>query len=120
MVSRQRDDFLAEATALERFRHVNIVRLEAVVTRTRPHVIVTELMRHGSLDVFLRRVRGERRALRPPVLIDMLRGVASGMAYLNKLDYVHRCVRNPLNLVFQWQLIGRVTFFQILKLYVCV
>lgn len=42
------------------FDHPNIIRLEGVVTKSRPVMIVTEFMENGALDSFLR-VRHERR-----------------------------------------------------------
>lgn len=42
------------------FDHPNIIRLEGVVTKSRPVMIVTEFMENGALDSFLR-VRHEWR-----------------------------------------------------------
>ena len=36
------------------FDHPNVIRLEGVVTRSRPFMIITEYMENGSLDAFLR------------------------------------------------------------------
>lgn len=36
------------------FDHPNIIRLEGVVTKSRPVMIVTEFMENGALDSFLR------------------------------------------------------------------
>ncbi|XP_016393837.1 ephrin type-A receptor 3-like [Sinocyclocheilus rhinocerous] len=51
---RQRRDFLSEASIMGQFDHPNIIRLEGVVTRSKPVMIVTEYMENGSLDGFLR------------------------------------------------------------------
>lgn len=57
---RQRRDFLSEASIMGQFDHPNIIRLEGVVTKSRPVMIVTEFMENGALDSFLR-VRRKRK-----------------------------------------------------------
>nr|CAB3242905.1 Eph-like ephrin receptor like protein precursor [Phallusia mammillata] len=91
-------DYLREAMALERFQHPNIVKLEAVVMKSRPFMIVTELMDHGCLEAFLRAHRQAHKAFPAAVLVRMLRGVALGMEYLSGMQYVHRdlAARNVL------------------------
>uniref|UniRef100_G3PRP9 receptor protein-tyrosine kinase n=1 Tax=Gasterosteus aculeatus aculeatus TaxID=481459 RepID=G3PRP9_GASAC len=51
---KQRRDFLSEASIMGQFDHPNIIRLEGVVTRCKPLMIITEYMENGSLDAFLR------------------------------------------------------------------
>lgn len=51
---RQRRDFLSEASIMGQFDHPNIIRLEGVVTKSRPVMILTEFMENGALDSFLR------------------------------------------------------------------
>ena len=46
--------FLGQAAMLGQFQHPNILRLEGVVTRSRPFMVLTELMELGPLDSFLR------------------------------------------------------------------
>ena len=89
-------DFLREATALATFKHPNIIKLEAVVTASRPFMIVTELMKHGCLAAFLQRHREAGLAFPATVLVSMLRGVALGMEYLSGLNYIHRFVMWPV------------------------
>ena len=36
------------------FDHPNVIRLEGVVTKSRPLMIVTEYMENGSLDTYLK------------------------------------------------------------------
>lgn len=57
--------FLGQAAVLGQFQHPNILRLEGVVTKSRPLMVLTELMELGPLDSFLRvsRPGGRRRAL---------------------------------------------------------
>lgn len=55
---RQRRDFLAEASIMGQFDHPNVIRLEGVLTRSCPVLIITEFMENGALDSFLRVSRG--------------------------------------------------------------
>uniref|UniRef100_A0A3B5LSG7 receptor protein-tyrosine kinase n=1 Tax=Xiphophorus couchianus TaxID=32473 RepID=A0A3B5LSG7_9TELE len=84
---KQRRDFLSEASIMGQFDHPNIIRLEGVVTRCKPLMIITEYMENGSLDAFLRKHDGQFTVIQ---LVGMLRGVASGMKYLSDMSYVHR------------------------------
>ncbi|XP_048857191.1 ephrin type-A receptor 3-like isoform X2 [Brienomyrus brachyistius] len=83
----QRRDFLSEASIMGQFDHPNIIRLEGVVTRSKPVVIVTEFMENGSLDSFLRKHDAQFTVIQ---LVGMLRGIASGMKHLSDMGYVHR------------------------------
>lgn len=47
-------NFLSQAAVLGQFQHPNILRLEGVVTKSRPLMVLTELMELGPLDSFLR------------------------------------------------------------------
>ncbi|XP_056287267.1 ephrin type-A receptor 6-like isoform X2 [Pseudoliparis swirei] len=86
-VERQRRDFLREASIMGQFDHPNIIRLEGVVTKSRPVMIVVEYMENGSLDSFLRQHDGHFTVIQ---LVGMLRGIASGMKNLSDMGYVHR------------------------------
>ncbi|XP_077568598.1 ephrin type-A receptor 6-like isoform X5 [Stigmatopora nigra] len=91
----QRRDFLREASIMGQFDSPNIIRLEGVVTKSRPVMIVVEYMANGALDSFLRTHDGQFTVLQ---LVGMLRGIAVGMAYLSDMGYVHRdlAARNVL------------------------
>ncbi|NXA59397.1 EPHA2 protein, partial [Mohoua ochrocephala] len=84
---KQRVDFLSEATIMGQFCHHNIIRLEGVVSKYKPFMIVTEYMENGALDKFLREKEGEFGVIQ---LVGMLRGIAAGMKYLANMNYVHR------------------------------
>ncbi|VDO09005.1 unnamed protein product [Rodentolepis nana] len=82
------NDFLAEASIMKNLQHKNLVRLLGVCTREPPYYIVTEYMPHGNLLNYLRqRSPGE---LTPPVLLYMAVQIASGMAYLEANNFIHR------------------------------
>ncbi|KAI3375164.1 hypothetical protein L3Q82_021678 [Scortum barcoo] len=84
---RQRRDFLAEASIMGQFDHPNVIRLEGVLTRGCPILIITEFMENGALVSFLRLNDGRFTMTQ---LVGMLRGIAAGMKYLSDMNYVHR------------------------------
>uniref|UniRef100_A0A6Q2Y900 receptor protein-tyrosine kinase n=1 Tax=Esox lucius TaxID=8010 RepID=A0A6Q2Y900_ESOLU len=86
-VEKQRRDFLSEASIMGQFDHPNIIRLEGVVTKSRPVMIITEFMENGALDSFLRQNDGQFTVIQ---LVGMMRGIAAGMMYLAEMNYVHR------------------------------
>jgi serine/threonine protein kinase len=95
---------LLEALVLKGLQHPGIIKLLAVVTRTVPLLICTELMPNGDLRNFLRTCRrlklGSQVApvVTPQVMLAMCATLASAMAYLERLSIIHRDVaaRNVL------------------------
>ena len=51
--------FSEEGQILQGFEHPSIIGLKGVVTKNRPMMIFTEYMENGSLDEYLKKVRGE-------------------------------------------------------------
>ena len=88
-------DFLAEAQIMKKLRHPKLIQLYAVCTHEEPIYIITELMKNGSLLQFL---QDKGKTMKLPQLIDMAAQVASGMAFLEKQNYIHRdlAARNVL------------------------
>ena len=102
-------DILEEAAFMMRLHHPKIVQLYAVCTKVEPIYIVMELMKHGSLLEYLR--KGEGRSLKLPQLINMAEQVASGMAYLEEQNYIHRILA-ARNIFVGENLICKVCDFQ--------
>uniref|UniRef100_A0A8D0B7B4 Tyrosine-protein kinase n=1 Tax=Salvator merianae TaxID=96440 RepID=A0A8D0B7B4_SALMN len=84
------DAFLAEANLMKKLQHSKLVRLHAVVTQ-QPVFIVTEYMAKGCLLDFLKTGEGRKMSLRK--LIDMAAEVAEGMAYIERMNFIHRDLR---------------------------
>uniref|UniRef100_UPI00398F2A19 ephrin type-A receptor 7-like isoform X2 n=1 Tax=Pristiophorus japonicus TaxID=55135 RepID=UPI00398F2A19 len=84
---KQKRTFLTEASVMGQFDHSNIIRLEGVITRGKPMMIVVEYMGNAVLDSFLRKHEGQFTVIQ---LIGMLCGIASGMKYLSEMGYIHK------------------------------
>ena len=72
---------------MKKLRHPRLIQLYAVCTMEEPIYIITELMKNGSLLEYL---QGKGRTLKLPQLINMAANIASGMAYLEQQNYIHR------------------------------
>ncbi|XP_069508478.1 proto-oncogene tyrosine-protein kinase Src isoform X3 [Ambystoma mexicanum] len=104
--------FLQEAQVMKKLRHEKLVQLYAVVSEE-PIYIVTEYMSKGSLLDFLKGDMGKY--LRLPQLVDMSAQIASGMAYVERMNYVHRDLR-AANILVGENLVCKVADFGLARL----
>ncbi|KAG8565425.1 hypothetical protein GDO81_012844 [Engystomops pustulosus] len=104
--------FLQEAQVMKKLRHEKLVQLYAVVSEE-PIYIVTEYMSKGSLLDFLKSEMGSY--LRLPQLVDMSAQIASGMAYVERMNYVHRDLR-AANILVGENLVCKVADFGLARL----
>uniref|UniRef100_A0A8B9KYD1 Tyrosine-protein kinase n=1 Tax=Astyanax mexicanus TaxID=7994 RepID=A0A8B9KYD1_ASTMX len=106
------ESFLEEAQIMKKLRHDKLVQLYAVVSEE-PIYIVTEYMSKGSLLDFLK--DGEGRALKLPNLVDMAAQVAGGMAYIERMNYIHRDLRSA-NILVGDNLVCKIADFGLARL----
>ncbi|NWI52665.1 FER kinase, partial [Calyptomena viridis] len=79
--------FLSEARILKQYDHPNIVKLIGVCTQRQPIYIVMELVPGGDFLSFLRKKKDE---LKTKQLVKFSLDAASGMAYLESKNCIHR------------------------------
>ncbi|XP_032832520.1 tyrosine-protein kinase Fyn-like isoform X1 [Petromyzon marinus] len=104
--------FLEEAQIMKKLRHDKLVQLYAVVSEE-PIYIVTEFMSKGSLLDFLK--EGDGRYLKLPQLVDMAAQIAAGMAYIERMNYIHRDLR-AANILVGDNLICKIADFGLARL----
>ncbi|XP_040186477.1 proto-oncogene tyrosine-protein kinase Src isoform X1 [Rana temporaria] len=104
--------FLQEAQVMKKLRHEKLVQLYAVVSEE-PIYIVTEYMNGGSLLDYLKSDNGS--CLRLPQLVDMAAQISSGMAYVERMNYVHRDLR-AANILVGENLVCKVADFGLARL----
>ena len=83
--------FRQEAEVMKTLRHPRLVSLYGVCY-SEPLMIVTEFMVNGSLLTYLKEAEGGKKC-QIPQLIDMGAQIAQGLAYIERMNYVHRDVR---------------------------
>lgn len=99
ILSRERIEFLNEASVMKAFDTTHVVRLLGVVSQGQPTLVVMELMANGDLKSYLRSHRPDAETYnpsadrQPPTLkriLQMAIEIADGMAYLAAKKFVHR------------------------------
>nr|XP_010910780.1 L-type lectin-domain containing receptor kinase S.4-like [Elaeis guineensis] len=111
-------EFVAEVACLGRMRHRNLVQLQGWCKRNEDLLLVYEFMPNGSLDTLL--FEGEkRRLLSWDERLKILKGVASGLAYLHEeweQVVVHRDIKSS-NVLLDTEMNGRLGDFGLARLY---
>ncbi|XP_028424894.1 tyrosine-protein kinase Yes [Sander vitreus] len=104
--------FLQEAQIMKKLRHDKLVPLYAVVSEE-PIYIVTEYMAKGSLLDFIK--EGDGKFLKLPLLVDMAAQIADGMAFIERMNYIHRDLR-AANILVADNLVCKIADFGLARL----
>ncbi|XP_056289631.1 tyrosine-protein kinase yes-like [Pseudoliparis swirei] len=104
--------FFQEAQIMKKLRHEKLVPLYAVVSEE-PIFIVTEYMAKGSLLDFLK--EGDGKFLKLPLLVDMAAQIADGMAFIERMNYIHRDLR-AANILVADNLVCKIADFGLARL----
>lgn len=88
-------EMMKEARCMRDLRHENLVCFLGVVATKGPIIIVMELIRGGSLDVYLKDVKASEGEGRGQVVasekVRMIQDVAAGLCYMHANETMHRC-----------------------------
>ena len=87
-ITLSRVDFLKQIKVMKKLSHPHVVQLYGYCSDCNPPLIVTEPVKNGYLLNYLREDKGK--SLKLPQLLDISIQVASGMAYLDKHNVLHR------------------------------
>ncbi|XP_072355154.1 tyrosine-protein kinase Src42A [Scyliorhinus torazame] len=112
--SKSKKSFLEEAKIMKQLRHERLVKLLAVCTESEPYCIVTELMKWGNLQKYLR-FHSERRNLDVSLLSGFAIQIAEGMTYLEEKCYIHRDLRTE-NILLTEMLSCKIADFGLARL----
>ncbi|KAL7876227.1 hypothetical protein AOLI_G00111900 [Acnodon oligacanthus] len=104
--------FLQEAQIMKKLRHDKLVQLYAVVSQE-PIYIVTEYMSKGSLLDFVK--EGEGKLLKLPQLVDMAAQISDGMAFIERMNYIHRDLR-AANILVTDNMVCKIADFGLARL----
>lgn len=94
--TRERIEFLQEASVMKAFNCHHVVKLLGVVAKCHPPLVIMELMANGDLKSYLRSHRPDaedNHGFQPPTLkriLQMAIEIGDGMAYLAAKKFVHR------------------------------
>uniref|UniRef100_A0ACD5TS88 Uncharacterized protein n=1 Tax=Avena sativa TaxID=4498 RepID=A0ACD5TS88_AVESA len=114
----KRKEFRAEARAMGRVRHPNVVRLRAYYWSPDEKLVVTDFVGNGNLATALRGRSGEA-ALSWSARLKIARGVARGLAYLHECDprrrFAHGEVK-PSNILLDADFTPLVADFGLVRL----
>lgn len=88
--AQDKQDFMAEAILLKKFKHKNVLGLRGVVMTTLPWLIIIEFIPYGDLRAVLKNARKFKVPVQDREKLNFASQIAAGMDYLGQLCFVHR------------------------------
>ncbi|XP_051880895.1 proto-oncogene tyrosine-protein kinase LCK-like [Pristis pectinata] len=107
-------EFLKEAEIMKQLCHERLIKLLAVCTEREPFCIVTELMKKGNLQKYLKS-HSEARNLEFSLLNGFAIQIAEGMVYLEEKCCIHRDLRTE-NVLLTEMLCCKISDFGLAQL----